>query len=137
MATWEFVERAASADEALAWVVEDPRPLHEWLCERIEASGQVKRSVIHRSRLNQTFAYQILLGQRHPSRDKLLQLSFGLGLAIGECSEMLERGGHNALRPTCRRDVIIAYCLHNGLGIDSCDDLLWDAGERTLISAGA
>ena len=136
MADWEFVRRAASADEALAQVLEDQRPLHEWLSERIEEEGLVKRSVIRRSRLNQTFAYQILSGQRNPSRDKLVQLSFGLGLSIDECSEMLERGGHSALRPSSRRDVIIAYCLHNGLGIDECDDLLWDAGERTVVSAG-
>ena len=136
MADWEFVRRAASADEALAQVLEDRRPLHEWLSERIEEEGLVKRPVIRRSRLNQPFAYQILSGQRNPSRDKLVQLSFGLGLSIDECSEMLERGGHSALQPSSRRDVIIAYCLHNGLGIDECDDLLWDVGERTVVSAG-
>ena len=133
---WDFVKRAASVDEALAQVLEDRRPLHVWLCDRIADEGLVKRSVIRRSRLNQTFAYQILSGERNPSRDKLIQLSFGLALAIGECSELLERGGHNALSPLSRRDVIIAYCLHNGLGLDECDDLLWDAGERTVVSAG-
>ena len=137
MADWEFVKRAASAGEALAKVAEVQRPLHEWLCERIEEKGLVKRSVIRRSRLNQTFAYQILSGQRKPSRDKLIQLSFGLGLSIEECSEVLERGGHCALQFSCRRDVAIAFCLHNGYGIDECDDLLWDVGERTVVSAGA
>jgi len=25
-----------------------------------------------------------------------------------------------------------AYCLERSLGIDACDDLLWDLGEKTI-----
>ena len=71
-----------------------------------------KNVVVRRSRLNQTFAYQIMAGMRHPSRDKLVQLCFGMRLDEEKASELLERGDCAALRPFVRRDVIIAFCLN-------------------------
>ena len=59
-----------------------------------------------------------------------------LGMRDGSC-ELLERGGANALMPSCLRDVVIAFALDRGLGVLECDDLLWSFGERTLVSRGA
>jgi len=84
------------------------------------------------SRLNPTFAYQIMSGTRHASRNKLIQLAFGLGLDIDESCDLLERGGSSALCPSCCRDAAIAYCLERSLGVDACDDLLLDLGEKTI-----
>lgn len=133
---WELVTEAPTLDDALAGVASDEGTLGEWLMSRLDERGVDRRSVIRRSRLNQTFAYQIFSDSRRPSRDKLIQLAFGLGLGIDETCELLERGGANPLRPACRRDVAIAFCLHRGLDVDSCDDMLWDIGEQTLVSIG-
>jgi len=133
MVGWEILTDDAPLESVLSTMVPDERPLGRWLVELIEERGLDRRAVIRRSRLNQTFAYQILAGTRHPSRDKLVQLAFGLQLDVDECSELLERGGSNALTPRVRRDVVIAFCLSRGLGMDICDDLLWAAGEHTII----
>ena len=123
----------ADLDEVLACASLDERDLSAWAHDRLAASGMPRNDAIHRSRLNQTFAYQILAGTRRASRDKLLQLAFGMQLDIRDASELLERGGACRLRPDNRRDLIVAYALHHGVGIEQCDDLLWAHGERTIM----
>ena len=131
---WEFLTDNASLESVLSAFEPDGQTLTSWASALIEERGLDRRTVIKRSRLNQTFAYQILAGTRRASRDKLIQLAFGLQLDVEECSELLERGGCNALSPRIRRDVVIAYCLSRKFGMDVCDDLLWASGERTIIS---
>lgn len=134
---WDFLTGANSAEEALARIEADERPLGAWLLDVTAARGLNRSSVIRRSRLNQTFAYQIFAGLRQPSRDKLIQLAFGLGLGIEEACELLERGGTSALRSTCPRDVVVAFCLDRHLDISACDDVLWSLGQRTLVQPDA
>lgn len=131
--SWHAIARDADLDEVLACASFDERDLSAWACDCLAASGMPRNDAIHRSRLNQTFAYQILAGTRRASRDKLLQLAFGMQLGIRDTSELLERGGACRLRPDCRRDLIVAYALHHGLGVEQCDDLLWEHGERTIM----
>ena len=126
-----------SAAEALAACGADEPPLSEWLVNALAACGRPRNEVIRDSRLNQTFAYQIMAGTRRASRDKLIQLAFGLRLGLDAASELLERGGVNRLSVNCRRDVAIAWCLEHRLSVAECDDVLWAAGEQTLLPAGS
>ena len=133
---WEILNNNATLERVLSAIEPDEQPLSAWIANAMRERGLDKSTVVKRSRLNQTFAYQILAGSRHASRDKLLQLAFGLGLGVGECSELLERGGANALSPRSRRDAVIAYSLSRGLDVLECDDLLWALGESTLVTRG-
>ena len=131
--SWHAIARDADLDEVLQCAALDERDLSAWARDRMAVSGMPRNDAIHRSRLDQTFAYQILAGTRCASRDKLLQLAFGMRLDIPDTSELLERGGVCRLRPDCRRDLIVAYALHHGMGVEQCDDLLWEHGERTIM----
>lgn len=132
--SWHGIAHGAALDEVLACASLDERDLSAWARDSMAAGGVSKNDAIHRSRLNQTFAYQILAGTRHASRDKLLQLAFGMRLGINDASELLERGGVCRLRPVCRRDIIVAYALCHRMGVEECDDLLWAHGEQTIMS---
>jgi hypothetical protein len=134
---WDFLKEAETLSDALACVSEDGRSLSAWISDYAAGHDIERRDAIRKSLLNQTFAYQIFAGTRRPSRDKLIQLAFGLGMAPHEACDLLERGGVNALLVTCRRDVIIAFCLEKGMDIGACDDMLWAEGERTLMPSGA
>ena len=123
--------------EALASCNADTRSFAEWLNGMLEKSDIARNEVIHASRLNQTFAYQIMAGTRRASRDKLIQLAFGFGFGIDDTCELLERGGVNPLCVRSRRDVAIGWSLEHRLTVVECDDLLWAAGELTLLAADA
>ena len=131
---WDKLMRKESAAEALAACEPDEQSFADWLAGALAKCGRARNEVIYASRLNQTFAYQIMAGTRHASRDKLIQLAFGLRLRFDEASELLVRGGVNPFVPSCRRDVAIAWCLERGLSVAECDDVLWAAGERTLLT---
>lgn len=131
--SWYAIAHGADLDEVLSCAAFDEKDLSAWACDRLSSTGVPRNDAIHRSRLNQTFAYQILAGTRRASRDKLLQLAFGMQLGIRDASELLERGGACRLRPDCRRDLIVAFALHRGMGVEQCDDLLWAHGERTIM----
>lgn len=108
---WDFLKEVETVNDALACVSEDARTLSAWISDYAASHDVERRQAIKKSLLNQTFAYQIFAGTRRPTRDKLIQLAFGLSMAPHEASGLLEHGGVNALLPTCRRDVIIAFCL--------------------------
>ena len=131
--TWDKLMAKPSASEARAACDEDGQSLAGWLGGTIAQRGLVRNEVIRASRLNQTFAYQIMAGTRHASRDKLIQLAFGLRLRLDEASELLVRGGANPLSPSCGRDVVVAWSLEHGRSVAECDDALWAAGEQTLM----
>lgn len=133
---WEAIKEGAGIAEAMASCDGTSETLAQWVARRLPAWGISKNDVVRRSRLNSTFAYQILAGTRHASRDKLIQLAFGLALGIDDTCDLLEHGGVNALSPRCRRDVAIAYCLHHAIDLALCDDMLWELGEKTLVGSG-
>ena len=130
---WQVVQQGGrTLQDVLASAALDERSFSTWISEELTRRGLKKNLVVRRSLLNQTFAYQIMAGMRRPSRDKLVQLCFGMRVNEEEASELLERGGVAALRPYDRRDVIVAFCLNRGLEISACDDLLWSLGETTF-----
>ena len=130
---WQFVQQSnKTLQEVLAEASLDDRSFASWISDELARRGIKKNTVVRRSRLNQTFAYQIMAGMRRPSRDKLIQLCFGMRMNEVEACGLLERGGASALRRYDRRDVIVAFCLNRQLEVSACDDLLWGLGEETF-----
>ena len=128
-------DSTATLQEILAAADLDDRTFSQWITDELAARGMKKNLVVRRSRLNQTFAYQIMAGMRRPSRDKLIQLCFGMRLNHEEANELLERGGTCALRSYDERDLIIAFCLDRHLEVLVCDDLLWGHGKQMLAGS--
>ena len=133
MDNWQaIVKESRTLQETLKKLPPDERSFREWTNQLMGRKRISKSDVVKKSELNPTFAYQILSEQRHAKRDKLLQLAFAMELDIETSSELLERGGVNALKPRSRRDVIIAYCLAHGIALNECDEILYRAGQRTI-----
>lgn len=130
---WTFVEEARGGLESVLQQAPLEHTSFEiWLAELLREKNMRKSEVIKRSKLNPTFAYQILSGSRKASRNKLLQLAFGMELNIPQTCALLERGGTNGLDPHNRRDVIIAFCRARGATVPDCDETLRRAGEAPL-----
>jgi len=135
---WQIVQQGnKTLQEVLAEASLDDRTFASWISDELARRGLKKNAVVRRSRLNQTFAYQIMAGMRRPSRDKLIQLCFGMRMNEVEACELLERGGASALRPYDRRDVIVAFCLNRQLEVSACDDLLWGLGQETFTGVSS
>lgn len=101
----------------------------------IEEKHLKKSQVIHDAGLNQTFGYQILAGTRRASRDKVIQLAFGLNATLIEAQRLLKHAGLSELYVKNRRDAIIILAIENGLSLHQANDELFRLGEATIMDS--
>ena len=76
-----------------------------------EAKNTIPEHVITRAQIDRTYGHQLFNGTRNPSRDKVIQLAFGLGLNVEETQHLLRAASKSTLYPRIRRDAVIIYAL--------------------------
>lgn len=108
------------------------RDLPSYLQQLLDEKGLVRPEVVRQAGLNPTFGYQIFVGQRKPSRNKLLQLAFAMSCTLRETNRMLRAGGHNELCCKDRRDAIIIFCISHGETLQAADEQLYAFHEQTI-----
>ena len=103
-----------------------------WLATRSGIGVRGRAELLRRSGLNAVYGYQILSGKRHPGRESLLCLCFGLGLDAEQTQKLLLHAGCAQLYIKKPRESIIYYALNAGLPLPSCNQLLYEHGEAIL-----
>lgn len=71
----------------------------------------VPEQVIKNAGIERCYGHQLFNGTRKPSRDKVIQLAFGLQLDLAETQKLLQVAQKSALYPKIKRDAAIIYCL--------------------------
>lgn len=107
--------------------------LTDWIEYHLLRKGLKKADVIRRSGIVRTFGYQVINGKRHPSRDTLIMLCFGLELTLDETNQILKKNAFPALYPRDLRDSVIIFGLTHNYDIVSLDMLLEEKGLRVMI----
>jgi len=110
------------------------KPLHKYINDLIDASGDSKADIIARSGLNRIYAYQILSGKRLPSRDKLIAFAFGLQLGLDDTDRLLKYAGYSPLYARSKRDAIIISVIDKHGNIFNVNEKLYDNGFRILTA---
>lgn len=108
------------------------RDLAGYLQQLLEDKGLERSVVVREAALNETFGYQIFMGQRGASRNKILQIVFAMGLSLKEADRLLQAAGLSELYCKDRRDAIIIFCLDRGYGLQKTDEELYRFGEETI-----
>lgn len=108
------------------------RNLPAYLQQLLEEKDLVRAEVVRQAGLNPTFGYQIFVGQRKPSRNKLLQIAFAMHCTLRETNRILKLGGHNELYCKNRRDAIIIFCISHGESLQTTEEQLYEFGEDTI-----
>lgn len=106
--------------------------LSEYLKEMLEQYGLNKRDVISRAEIDTIYGYQIFQGKRHPRRNVLLLLAFGMSLTVEETKRLLYYGNAETLYPRVKRDAYLMYALHNRFTVMQANQFLYDHGEKML-----
>lgn len=107
-------------------------PFHKFISEICARSGQVPEQVIKCAAIERTYGHQLFNGTRKPSRDKVLQLAFGLGLDLESTQKLLLVARKNALYPKLKRDAAVMLCLEKGRDILETQALLQSLGLSLL-----
>lgn len=106
--------------------------LPNYLAGLCAASGEAPERVILRAGIERTYGHQLFNGTRNPSRDKVIQLAFGLQLDVDGAQKLLQVAHRNPLYPKIKRDAAILYCLQRGLDVFEAQSLLHSLGLTML-----
>lgn len=89
--------------------------------------------IIIRASMNESYCYQLFKGTRKPSRDKVIQLCFGMQLNLMESNKLLQKAEKSELYCKNKRDAIIIFGLNNKLGIMEVEEILVEKGLESLV----
>ena len=105
---------------------------NNYLYDLLQNSGMKNTELFARAGMSESYGYQILNGKRQPSRDKVIQLSFGFPLSIEQTNTLLNLSGKNELYVKNIRDAIILFSLNNKFSLIDVNELLDDEGFEIL-----
>lgn len=107
----------------------------ECLCRLCAAKGLVPEQAIRRSEIDRSYGHQLFNGTRQPSRDKVLQLAFGLSLTVDETQRLLRAAQRSPLYPRLKRDAVVLFALSKAMSIIEVQGLLTGQGLTPLGGA--
>ena len=121
--------------------IDDESNLDDFLCNTLDSSKNIKlceyfekifkdknlskSAVIKNSGMDRTYAYEILRGNKKPSRDKILQLCIGANFTLSETNKALKLDNYIELYPNIMRDSVIIFGLNKKLNILDINELLF------------
>ena len=111
---------------------DDRRTFAEFFLSLDKVKGMTNAELIRNSDLEKSYFYQIMKGQRVPSRDKTIRLCLGAGLTLDEASQALILNENASLYLKKRRDRILSFALEKGLSVTEAKLLLDEEGESPL-----
>ncbi len=85
----------------------------EYVNKIIDDQQLRKSQVIAKLNMARSYAYEILNGFKKPSREKVILLSYALGIDYKQSQKLLISAKHNPLHPKDKRDSIIIYAKYN------------------------
>lgn len=92
----------------------------------IEKSKLSKSDIINKSDIGYTYFYDILRGEKCPSRDKVVRLILAMQLELDDCQNALELYNWAPLYAKDKRDSAMIYAINNKLSVWELDELLAD-----------
>ncbi len=109
---------------------QDSMTFHAYYSFYLEQHNLEKAKVIQISGISRTYAYQILQGEKNPSRDKILALTLAAGMDLANINHCLKLAGMNELYEKVRKDAIILFALNKNLDIMDINELLFEMDEE-------
>ena len=113
---------------------QDSMTFHAYYNSYLEQCHLEKAKVIQISGISRTYAYQILQGEKNPSRNKILALTLAAGMDLKKINHSLKLAGMNELYGKVRKDAIILFALDKKLNLAEINELLYEMNEEPLIS---
>jgi len=107
-------------------------PLHEYLHNLQESKGESAEAIINRADIERSYGHQIFKGTKKPSREKVIQLAFGLELNLPQTQKLLKAAGYGELYPKIKRDAAIIFCLCQRKSVVQTQSILHDLQLKLL-----
>lgn len=107
--------------------------LADMLNALVDEHGLSKATIIRRSEISESYAYQIFSGLRIPDRKRLISLAMGMDLSSDTVQQVLKCAGYPPLYAKRPFDSIVLYGLHKKLPVSELNELLLQYGQEMLV----
>lgn len=128
----EMDQSKISLDNIITKMTDDPNTFSSYFCSLECVKRKNHTEIIRNSDIEKSYYYQIIKGNRIPSRNKVLRLCIGAGLSTKETSHALILNGDSPLYLRRKRDRILAYVLEKGFTVTEANLMLDEQGEEML-----
>lgn len=129
---FKLLSESQTLDQAI-----DGVPQHisliDYLHALLERSDMTISAFSQQLMASRIFIYQILEGDRKPSRDMLLRMAFVLKLSLDETQRLLKTAQRSSLYPRVRREAVLIFALQRNYTLGEADEALRYAGEQPLL----
>ncbi len=102
----------------------------KYIINKCNEKGIKKSTLIHNACISRTYGYQILNGDKHPSRDKIIKLCISAKLNLDETERALAIAKVGKLYAKDPRDSAIIFAINKGLSVMDTNDFLFNLNEK-------
>jgi hypothetical protein len=99
---------------------------HKYIEALCAEKNILPKAAIKKADIERNYGQQLFKGIRKPSRDKVIQLAFGLELNYEETQKLLTVARKSILYPKIERDAVIIYALKHDYKIQSVQSTLFE-----------
>lgn len=110
----------------------DDKNFYTLLNTLIAESCKTKAKIAADSCISEPYLYNLINGEKRPTRDVVIKLSFGLCLSLKTTERLLKLAGYSNFYVRRKRDSILKYAFMNNLSLMEADDLLVEHGFSTM-----
>jgi hypothetical protein len=110
----------------------DEKNFYKLLSQYIRESGRSKLSIAADSCISEPYMYNLLKGEKRPTRDMVIKLSFGLSLTLKSTERLLKLAGYSGFYVRHKRDSILKFAVENNLSLGEADELLVKYGLSAM-----
>lgn len=131
--TKELIHRLKTMDKSNLNILADkdfkcPR-IQYYLANLLREHELSPTAFISEMNLERSYGYQMLNGNRKPSREVLIKTAILLRLNLDETQRLLKIGKRSVLYPRIKNDAIAIFSLEKGLSLQEYQELLTAHGE--------
>ncbi|MCL2216867.1 MAG: hypothetical protein FWB91_07575 [Defluviitaleaceae bacterium] len=110
----------------------DDKNFYSFLSVLISDSGKPKTRIVADSCISEPYLYNLLRGEKRPTRNSVIKLAFGLGLTLETTERLLMLAGHSSFYVRHKRDALLKHALQNNMTICEADNLLVGYGFSVM-----
>ena len=125
-------EKKNELDQIMKGTTEEMDSFFSYFCSLDQVKAKTNAEIIRNSDVEKSYYYQIIKGNRIPSRDKVIRLCIGAGLSPEETSQALILNENAPLYMNRKRDRAIAYAIVRRLSVTETNLLLVELGVRII-----
>ena len=111
----------------------DDKNFYKFLNSLILESRKSKPKLAKDSHISEPYMYNLVKGQKHPTRDTVIKLSFGLNLPTDTAERLMNLAGYGGFYVRHKRDSILKFVLESGHDVAKADELLLEYGLPLMV----